>query len=57
MVKLVTVECKPHWMIDFSPIAFVMVAADIADFAQLKEDMEVIMAKAAGPEIIDTKKP
>ena len=45
MVKLVTLEGKLTWLIDFSPTAIVMIACDVSELPSLKEDIELAIAK------------
>ena len=51
MVKLVTLEGKLTWLIDFSPTAMIMIACDPTELPTLKEDIELAIAK----QIIDKK--
>jgi hypothetical protein len=65
MVKLVTLEGKLTWLIDFSPVAMIMIACDPAELPTLREDIDLAIAKQIvdkkaatdGLQIVDAERP
>jgi hypothetical protein len=51
MVKLVMLEGKLTWLIDFSPSVVVMIACDPNELQALREDIDLAIAK----QIVDDK--
>jgi hypothetical protein len=51
MVKLVTMDGKLIWMIDFSPTAVILIACDPAELPAIKEDIDLAIAKEEGKPI------
>jgi hypothetical protein len=45
MVKLISVEGKPYWMVDLTPTATIMLDLDPADLAALHNDIGELIEK------------